>query len=74
MSAHFAVLAHAGLIEAEKTGRTIAYRLKMSVLEEALLGFAQAFGIRITTENAPRKREGKKPKIDRRPAAPSGAA
>ena len=44
MSAHFAVLQHAGLIEAEKTGRTIVYRLAMSVLEEALLGFAQAFG------------------------------
>ena len=48
MSAHFAVLVHAGLIEAEKTGRTIVYRLRMSVLEEALLGFAQAFGIRVT--------------------------
>ena len=63
MSAHFAVLAHAGLIEAEKTGRTIAYRLKMSVLEEALLGFAQAFGIRITTGErafAPAKARGRK--------------
>ena len=44
MSAHFAVLQEAGLIEAEKSGRTIVYRLKMSVLEEALLGFAQTFG------------------------------
>ena len=44
MSAHFAVLQEAGLIEAEKTGRTIVYRLVMSVLEEALLGFAQTFG------------------------------
>jgi DNA-binding transcriptional ArsR family regulator len=44
MSAHFAVLQDAGLIEAEKSGRTIAYRLKMSVLEDALLGFAQTFG------------------------------
>ena len=44
MSAHFAVLQEAGLIEAEKTGRTIIYRLVMSVLEEALLGFAQTFG------------------------------
>ena len=40
MSAHFAVLQEAGLIEAEKSGRTIIYRLVMSVLEEALLGFA----------------------------------
>jgi len=44
MSAHFSVLQEAGLIEAEKTGRTILYRLKMSVLEDALLGFAQTFG------------------------------
>jgi DNA-binding transcriptional ArsR family regulator len=44
MSAHFAVLQDAGLIESEKSGRTIVYRLVMSVLEEALLGFAQTFG------------------------------
>jgi DNA-binding transcriptional ArsR family regulator len=44
MSAHFAVLQGAGLIEAEKSGRTIIYRLVMSVLEEALLGFAQTLG------------------------------
>jgi len=44
MSAHFSVLQEAGLIEAEKTGRTILYRLKMSVLEDALMGFAQTLG------------------------------
>ena len=44
MSAHFTVLQEAGLIDAEKSGRTIIYRLVMSVLEEALLGFAQTFG------------------------------
>lgn len=48
MSAHFAVLVAADLIEAEKSGRTIMYRLKMSVLEEALMGFAQAFGLQVT--------------------------
>jgi len=48
MSAHFAVLVSADLIEAEKSGRTITYRLKMSVLEEALMGFAQAFGLQVT--------------------------
>jgi len=37
MSAHFAVLLGADLIEAEKDGRSIIYRLRMSVLEEALL-------------------------------------
>jgi DNA-binding transcriptional ArsR family regulator len=44
MSAHFAVLQDAGLIDSEKSGRTITYRLVMSVLEEALLGFAQSVG------------------------------
>ena len=44
MSAHFSVLLEADLIAAEKSGRTILYRLKMSVLEDALLGFAQTVG------------------------------
>lgn len=48
MSAHFSVLREAGLIEGEKHGRTITYRLRLSVLEEALLGFAQAFGFELT--------------------------
>ena len=48
MSAHFAVLVAAGLIEPEKTGRTITYRLKLSVLEDALLAFAQAFGLQVS--------------------------
>ena len=45
MSAHFSVLREAGLIEATKKGTTITYRIRMSVLEEALLGFAGAFGL-----------------------------
>ena len=45
MSAHFAVLREADLIDAAKQGTTITYRLKLSVLEDALLGFSQAFGI-----------------------------
>jgi len=45
MSAHFNVLKAADLIEAERQGRQIIYRLKMSVLEEALMEFAQAFGM-----------------------------
>jgi DNA-binding transcriptional ArsR family regulator len=48
MSAHFAVLVGADLIQAEKNGRSITYRLRMSVLEEALLGFTQAVGLQIT--------------------------
>ncbi len=45
MSAHFAVLREADLIEARKIGTTIIYRIKLSVLEDVLLGFAQVFGI-----------------------------
>jgi len=45
MSAHFAVLREADLIDAGKQGTTITYRLKLSVLEDALLGFSHAFGI-----------------------------
>ena len=57
MSAHFAVLQGAGLVEAERSGRMIVYRLKMSVLEEALLGFAQAFGWEMKqTKPVPEKR------------------
>ncbi len=62
MSAHFSVLHEAGLIEAEKSGRTILYRLKMSVLEEALLGFAQTLGWEMKPERAggPTANRGKK--------------
>ncbi len=44
MSAHFSVLREANLIDADKKGTTITYQLKMSVLEDALLGFAETFG------------------------------
>ena len=45
MSAHFAVLREADLVDADKQGKSITYRLKLSVLEETLLGFSQACGI-----------------------------
>lgn len=44
MSAHFAVLKEADLVHAEKTGKSVLYHLKLSVLEEALLGFVNSFG------------------------------
>ena len=44
MSAHFAVLREAGLIASEKQGKSVVYELQMSVLEDALLTFARAFG------------------------------
>jgi DNA-binding transcriptional ArsR family regulator len=45
MSAHFSVLKEADLVHAEKVGKSVIYHLKLSVLEEALLGFAQSFGL-----------------------------
>lgn len=60
MSAHFSILQSADLIEAEKSGRTILYRLKMSVLEDALLGFAQTLGWEMKpTTNANRSAKGR---------------
>ncbi len=50
MSAHFAVLRDADLVEAEKHGKQVIYRLKLSVLEDALFGFAKTFNVKPTTE------------------------
>lgn len=60
MSAHFSVLQNAGLIASEKNGRTIFYRLKMSVLEDALLGFTQTLGWKMKAGSARRETETKK--------------
>lgn len=53
MSAHFAVLKEADLVHAEKAGKSVIYHLKLSVLEEALLGFVHSFA----ADEAPRSRE-----------------
>ncbi|MBX7247486.1 MAG: autorepressor SdpR family transcription factor [Caulobacteraceae bacterium] len=45
MSAHFAVLREADLVHVEKAGKSLIYHLKLSVLEDALLGFADTLGI-----------------------------
>ncbi|ATY31995.1 autorepressor SdpR family transcription factor [Sphingomonas psychrotolerans] len=45
MSAHFAVLREADLVHAEKAGKSVIYHLKLSVLEEALLGFVDSFSL-----------------------------
>jgi len=51
LSGHFAVLKAADLIDAEKTGTTILYRLNLSVLEAALMSLMDAF--QISREAAP---------------------
>jgi DNA-binding transcriptional ArsR family regulator len=45
LSGHFAILREAGLVTSDKMGTTVTYRLNLSVLEDALLGFADIFGI-----------------------------
>ena len=55
LSAHFAVLREADLVEPDKVGTTITYSLKVSVLEDALLSFAETVGVGV--------RSGKKLKL-----------
>ena len=55
MSAHFAVLKEADLVHAEKVGKSVIYHLKLSVLEDALLGFVHSFGAGST---APKSKKG----------------
>ncbi len=43
MSAHFTVLKEADLVDTHKDGKQVFYQLKLSVLEDALLGFTQIF-------------------------------
>jgi hypothetical protein len=38
------------LVEVQKNGKTVIYQLKLSVLEDALLGFAGLFGMGAPTE------------------------
>ncbi|MBV8190128.1 MAG: winged helix-turn-helix transcriptional regulator [Alphaproteobacteria bacterium] len=45
LSAHFAVLREADLVHSEKAGTSVTYSLKLSVLEDALLSFAETVGI-----------------------------
>ena len=53
MSAHFAVLREAGLVQSDKHGKGVIYRLRMSVLEEALLEFTRLFGLDLTPSAKP---------------------
>ena len=57
MSAHFAVLKEADLVDTEKSGKSVIYHLKLSVLEEALLGFVHSFGLGEETPEPEAKQE-----------------
>ena len=60
LSAHFAILREADLIDAEKQGTTITYRLKLSVLEDALLAFADTVGVGIPLTGMTKATRGRK--------------
>lgn len=51
MSAHFAVLREAGLVDSDRQGKAIIYRLRMSVLEEALMEFSQLLGLDLSARD-----------------------
>ena len=53
LSGHFAVLREARLVDAEKSGTTITYRLNISVLEEALLALMDGFKLGSDKERKP---------------------
>tara|TARA_R110000868_G_scaffold58183_9_gene179857 strand:- start:11679 stop:11996 length:318 start_codon:yes stop_codon:yes gene_type:complete len=65
MSAHFAILREAGLVASEKHGKSVVYHLQMSVLEDALLGFARLFGweMSLKTDPAPAPHDEKETEI-----------
>ena len=44
MSAHFAVLKEVGLVQADRAGTTVTYRLNQTVLQEALMALLDALG------------------------------
>jgi DNA-binding transcriptional ArsR family regulator len=45
MSGHFAVLREANLVQADRAGSTITYRLNQTVLQEALMALMDALGV-----------------------------
>ena len=52
MSGHFAVLREAGLVQADRTGSTVTYRLNQTVLQEALMALLDALGFDATVRPA----------------------
>jgi len=56
LSGHFAVLKRADLIQGERSGTVITYRLNVSVLEEAMLALMNAFDMFPSTSGARSRR------------------
>lgn len=53
LSGHFAVLREADLIQSDRSGTTITYRLNLSVLEETMCLFMDGFGFALETRVPP---------------------
>jgi DNA-binding transcriptional ArsR family regulator len=51
MSAHFAKLKAAGLVQAESRGTSLIYTLNLSVVEEALMGFMGRLNVGVSKED-----------------------
>lgn len=51
LSRHFSVLREADLIQGDKRSNSIFYRLNISVLEEAMMGFMDAFKVERSDDN-----------------------
>jgi DNA-binding transcriptional ArsR family regulator len=45
MSGHFAVLREANLVQSDRTGSTLTYRLNQTVLQEALMALMDTLGV-----------------------------
>ncbi len=61
LSRHFSVLRAADLIQGDKRGSTITYRLNVTVLEEAMMSMMEMFRLRIgdsEKESTPGQGEG----------------
>jgi ArsR family transcriptional regulator, arsenate/arsenite/antimonite-responsive transcriptional repressor len=55
LSRHFSILREADLIQGDKRGNVILYRLNVSVLEEALMGFMDIFKVQENKEQENKK-------------------
>lgn len=54
LSRHFSVLREADLIQGDKKGASITYRLNVSVLEEAILAMMETFKINVGADDVQR--------------------
>ncbi len=52
MSGHFAVLREANLVQTDRAGSTVTYRLDQTVIQEALMAMFDAFGVDPTEPTA----------------------